>query len=181
MEQKTKEVISQLKSVRQEKGMSLQDIVEQCAANGSFVSLSSVRRVFADDSENAGFRYETTIQPIARVVLGLDETEEEIKSEPHTLTEIETENAAIKTVVSLNEKIIASKERENEQLQASNDALSAQLAARENSIEYLKKQVTEQRRALWGACGLVIFLLLLIIFALVIDKLNPDMGFFWLH
>lgn len=185
MEQKVKEVITQLKSVRQEKGMSYQDIIDQCAANGDYLSMSSVRRVFSPNSEDMGFRYETTIQPIARVVLGLDETEEESKAEGHDLTEIETENYALKTMIALKNKMLEAKEQEIERLMSSTqnqvDAIKSQLETREKNIEYLKSQVTEQRRAVTILAALVIILLLLVIFALVLDKINPDMGFFWLH
>ena len=192
MEKKIKTVIEQLKTVRQEKGLSYQDIVDQCEKNGEFVSLSTVKRVFAADSENAGFRYDTTIQPIARVVLDLDDTEEAPAAEGHTLTEVESENIAMRSVLAIKDTVIDglnqtidtlnraidSKDQEIKRLESTSQA---QIQSRNGSVEYLKNQVTEQRRIIFLSWGFVIFLLLLIIVALVIDKINPDIGFFWVH
>ena len=77
----TKNIVSKLKEAKKVTGMSLQDIVDETTKLGTPVSLSTVKRVFADDSRECDFRHESTLQPISRV-LGLinefnDETEDE--------------------------------------------------------------------------------------------------------
>ena len=69
----TKEIILKLKQAKQEKNLSLEDIV---ALTGDMVSKSSAQRVFADDSENCSFRYNDTIRPLVKALLDVDEIEE---------------------------------------------------------------------------------------------------------
>ena len=68
----TKDIIIQLKRVREERGLSYNDILDLMKANGEFLSKSTLSRVFADGSEEVSFRYEETIRPIANALLDID-------------------------------------------------------------------------------------------------------------
>jgi len=72
----TKELILQLKEVRQEKQLSYNDILETMEKNGDFLSKSTLSRVFAEGSENERFMYETTIRPIAKAMLDIENLED---------------------------------------------------------------------------------------------------------
>ena len=72
----TKELILKLKEVREEKGLSLNEIVGMVEDNGDYVSRSSIQRVFSDGSETLSFRYEETIRPIAKALLDMETIEE---------------------------------------------------------------------------------------------------------
>lgn len=72
----TKELILQLKEVRQEKQLSYNDILEIMEKNGDFLAKSTLSRVFAEGSENERFMYETTIRPIANALLDIETLEE---------------------------------------------------------------------------------------------------------
>lgn len=72
MTEKNIRLIIQLKQVRIEKKYSYQYIVDECERIGYSISMSTVRRVFSEGSEEQEFRY-ATLRPIARVVLDLDE------------------------------------------------------------------------------------------------------------
>lgn len=74
-----KELILQLKQYREEHGLSCQRIVdivcEYAESNNTddYVSLSTVKRIFRDGSENDdSFNYDLTIRPIASALLGAD-------------------------------------------------------------------------------------------------------------
>ena len=71
LQQKIAEIITKLKKVREENGLSYQKITELVEQNGGNVSLSTVKRVFEDGSESYGFQYENTLKPIADAVLGI--------------------------------------------------------------------------------------------------------------
>ena len=71
LKQKVAAIITQLKKVREENGLSYQKIVDLVEQNGGYVSISTVRRVFEDGSEAYGFQYENTLKPIADAVLGI--------------------------------------------------------------------------------------------------------------
>lgn len=74
-----RELILKLKQYREEHGLSCQRIVdlvcEYAEKNGTddYVSLSTVKRLFRDGSEDDnGFNYDLTIRPIASALLGSD-------------------------------------------------------------------------------------------------------------
>ena len=70
-QEKIAEVITRLKRVREENGLSYQRIADLVEANGGYVSMSTIRRVFAEGSETFGWQYENTLRPIADAVLGV--------------------------------------------------------------------------------------------------------------
>lgn len=69
------ELISKLKEAREEGEFTYQRILEKMAERGKFVSLSTLKRVFAKDAEeNAGsFSLENTLMPIADVLLEIED------------------------------------------------------------------------------------------------------------
>ena len=71
LQKRIAEVISKLKKVKEEEGLSCQRIVDLVEENGDFVSLSTVKRVFEEGSETFGFQYENTLRPIAEALLGI--------------------------------------------------------------------------------------------------------------
>ena len=73
----TKDIIIQLKKVREERGLSFNDILQMMENNGDYLSKSTLSRVFADGSEENSFKYEETIRPIANALLDIDEIEDD--------------------------------------------------------------------------------------------------------
>ena len=72
------EIILNLKSVKEKQGLSIPQIKQMVDATGAYLSLSTLRRVFADGSEeDSSFSYENTIRPIAQVLLINDISEDE--------------------------------------------------------------------------------------------------------
>jgi len=70
LQDKIAEIITSLKKVREEEGLSYQRIVDLVEENGDHVSLSTVKRVFEDGSEGYGWQYENTLKPISAAVFG---------------------------------------------------------------------------------------------------------------
>lgn len=69
------ELIKQLKEAKTRGEVTYPRIMERMEKNGKFVSLSTLRRVFADGAElNAGsFSYEHTLIPIAEALLDVED------------------------------------------------------------------------------------------------------------
>lgn len=65
----SQEIILKLKAIKKDHELTLPRIQDLIEKNGEFVSMSSLRRVFAAGSENESFSYERTIIPIARALL----------------------------------------------------------------------------------------------------------------
>lgn len=73
----TKDIIIKLKEVRDEKGLSLNDVLDMVEQNGGYVSKTTLSRVFAEGSEDIKFRYEDTIRPIANALLDMETIEDD--------------------------------------------------------------------------------------------------------
>lgn len=72
---RAQELIRQLKEVKEKNEITYPRIMERMEKNGKFVSLTTLRRVFADGSENnaGNFNYESTLLPIAEVLLNVED------------------------------------------------------------------------------------------------------------
>lgn len=72
---KSQELIQQLKEIKSKNEITYPRIIERMEKNGKYVSLTTLRRVFADGSEmNAeSFNYENTLLPIAEALLNVED------------------------------------------------------------------------------------------------------------
>lgn len=72
---KAQELIKMLKEAKQRNEVTYPRILDRMEKNGKFVSLTTLRRVFADGSEqNAqSFNYENTLLPIAEALLDVED------------------------------------------------------------------------------------------------------------
>ena len=137
--EKVAEIIAQLKVVRAEKELSYQKITDMTEEIGSPISLSTVKRVFTDDSHT--FRWDT-IKPIATVVLGVGfETPEPDKKDPNQPQLYYAEIEALKALV---------------------EAKGEMIAAKEQSIDILQKQLRHQQIAT-AAMSVVLAIMLVVV------------------
>lgn len=135
----SKEIITQLKLVREERGYSYGDIVNLVEENGSYVSKSSVQRIFAEGSEENSFDFEKTIKPIADVLLDVYGDEE--------TDDLDTK--AMKAMLRYKSQRIAELERQVKTLEtdivkvklSNHEKLEAEREKHNKSIEFLKKQI----------------------------------------
>ena len=106
-----KEIVLKLKAVKEKDGLSIHDIMDRIEASGAFISESTVRRVFRDNSEDElGFTYAKVLKPIADVLIG-----EETADDPALLEKNGALHAIIReknrTIESLQEKLDAANAR----------------------------------------------------------------------
>lgn len=128
----SKEIILKLKEVRLEKGLSLNDIVDLVEKNGDYISRSSVQRVFADGSEDATFKYDETIRPIANALLDIDRIE----------TEDDLDTQALKTLLQYkNQRIKELEQQLDKEKLKYHEKLDKERDQSRKSIEFLKEQV----------------------------------------
>ena len=134
-QERISEIILQLKQIRIERNLSLQDVHDLVTGSGGYISFTSVRRVFAEGSENQRFRYMDTIQPIVRGLLGV--TEETPENNDISANEIDT----LKNVILLKDSIIQEQQKELEELtiRCNKAEIDAEIQLQETSKEYQKK------------------------------------------
>lgn len=155
----TKDVILKLKEVKKEKGLSLDKIIALIEENEEYVSKSTLSRVFSDGSEDRGFRYETTLRPIANALLDIETIED--SDDPDTQAyksilklkkDVIEENS--KKIAELQEELQNQKtryhkkfERETAHFQRSLDFATAQIALKDKRIDQLldmNEKLTQQ-------------------------------------
>lgn len=117
----TNDLIRQLKIIREKQNLSFQQIYSMLEDANLHVSLNSIKKVFSDGSENEHFRYHDTLQPIARVLLGVYE-------EDRGDSEIDALHAAIR----VKDELIARREHE----------LAAAQSEHARRTEFLLKQIS---------------------------------------
>jgi len=90
------ELIKEAKSIKQSKKITYANILDAMTENGiPAISLSTLRRVFAPDSEDKAqsFKYEETLLPIVEAIRSLDGTTDENPQEE--------ENQALRVIIDL--------------------------------------------------------------------------------
>lgn len=187
---KKEEVLRQLKIVRKAKNISYQAIVDGTEELGMAVSLSSVKRVFAEDSKACDFRYDSTLKPIVRFVMGVAGDIEE----PKTYEEAKINVEGLAAVVHLKDEMLS--RAEQELLRSREDhklEIERLQAAEERKIAYLKEEIKrarddkehlEIRLARWRTTtilflSLFVTSLLFVIAYLLTDHRTPEWGIFF--
>ena len=135
----TKDLIIKLKEVREEKGMSFNDILKLMEKNGDYLVKSTLSRVFAEGSEDCSFKYEETLRPIAKALLDI-ETEEETD---------DLDTKALKSLLKYKIQRIEELEKQVEHLESALDKekikhhekLDEERAMYDRRVEFLKEQV----------------------------------------
>lgn len=152
MGSKKEEVLRQLRIVRKAKKMSYQSIVDATESIGAAVSMSSVRRVFDERFHADDFKYDTTLKPIVRVVMGI---EEEFYEEPQTLPEATANVEGLVAVVDYKDSTI--------------DRLQTELAASKRWLKALRIAAV--------IMGVSIIVLMMLLEAyIVLDLDHPEWG-----
>ena len=70
---KSQELIKKIKQAKEENEITYPRLMEMIQNNKKFVSKSTLMRVFKEGSENDTFSYETTLLPIAEVLLSSED------------------------------------------------------------------------------------------------------------
>ena len=101
---RTREIIIQLKNIKEDKDLTNQDILDLVEASGGVTSMTTIRRVFAEGSENQSFSYRNTIQPISHAMLAISEQLDE--------NVLQAQLDALKQVVELKDALISELQRD---------------------------------------------------------------------
>lgn len=128
---RTREIILKLKSIKEEKELSCQEILEMVEACGGVTSMTTIRRVFADGSENQGFSYRATIQPISHALLAVSEAEKVTEMNDNVL---QAQLDGLKQACELKDTVI--------------DALQRELEAEQKKVAHLLKETERMGKML---------------------------------
>jgi chromosome segregation ATPase len=131
----TKDIILKLKEVREQKHLSLNDIVNLVESNGGYISRSTVQRMFQEGSENCSFKYDESLRPVANALLDIDRIEPE--------DDLDTQ--ALKVLLQYKNMRIQELENQlDKEKLKSIDKLEAERERSQRSIEFLKDQIEKK-------------------------------------
>ena len=170
---KMPELILQLKAAKAERGLSNPDIVQLLQERGRYISISTVKRVFAEGSEHQSFWYEESVQPIEEILL--------IEVAPTPVEELESIEDAQQYVSQIEglQAAASFKDELIDELRNSNTELKASIEKKEKTIEKLENDLASYRKKLWVSFSAVIIVVILAFIYLIIhDVPNPEYGIF---
>ena len=174
-------ILAKLKAAMDAKGLTCQKVAKLTEERGEAVSESTIRRMVKEGARLDDFRYETSVRPVVRIVLGLDEeTEKPNTNDPEQLEQYYTTIEALKPVVDFKHSQIVEQESEIEALRAELSELKRNRKeeiekvenADQKKIDYLKETIKDLKDAAkWykrviGILGVFCFLVLV---ALILD------------
>lgn len=134
----TREVILALKQVKTEKHLSLDKIMVMMVSNDPSTSISktTLARVFAKGSEEQLFRYETTLRPIANVLLDMETIE----------SDDDLDTKAMKSIIKLKKDLIEELEDklhtvESEEKRKYHEKLAKETEGFQKSLDFAMHQI----------------------------------------
>lgn len=130
----THDLIQQLKAIKEEQHLTPQRICEMLDAANCHVSLNTVKKVFAEGSEDQHFRFHDTLQPISRVLLG-------IYGEDKGVSEVDALHAAIRVKDELIEKLEHELAEQKDGALRGNAFLRHQIELKDERIDKLMARV----------------------------------------
>jgi hypothetical protein len=134
LEKLKRKQIKRLKQIKQEQGLSISQIMDIMEKQGKFVSEGTLKKVFADGSEDKPFRYQDSIAPVADVLL-------DIYGDTSGLDDVESLRQIIREKNKLIELFVIKIEELGEEAKAREKLYEDRKAAFEKTIESLELQV----------------------------------------
>ena len=175
---KVPEIVTQLKAVKAERGLSNSDIFNLLQDKKYSTSISSVKRFFADGSEDVAFSYEDTIKPLVEVLL-VDATPVPVE-ELDSLADAQQYIAQIEGLQAdalLKDKVIEDLNNSNSSLQTTVDTQTTTIQTQAKTIEDLTKTRKVYRIATaFLVVAFVLLTLMVFTYLIIHDAPNPGYG-----
>lgn len=158
-QERIKDIIAQLKALKESKGLSIQDICDTLDRTNNHLAKNTVAKIFSDGSEDFGYQYDT-IRTLADVMF-------------HVYSNDADDNAEIKglksTVQYQNIIIDQLRSQIETERKAAEDALEAEKAANIRRVEFLRDRVQKQDLRIEQKDRLITIMMMI-----YIRKLDPD-------
>lgn len=137
-------------------------------ADRTNVPKSTISRIFSDKQTDCRF---TTMQPVVCLLSGCEHADLDCDNTGRLSNEALVEQIKVK------DELIRHLEEETKIL---NEHIERAKKEEAESLAYMKKKEKGHVRLIYTLALMLAITLLLIIAALVVDRINPNIGFFWL-
>jgi hypothetical protein len=143
LEKLKKSTIIKLKRIKQEQNLSIKKIMDLLEDQGQFVSEGTLKKIFAEGSEEKSFRYQDTLAPLADVLLDIYGDQSEVNDVATLKRIIREKNKQIEfLMVKMEEQKEVYAERKNMYERRIED-LNAQLKRLDISVEKKDKMLEQ--------------------------------------
>lgn len=134
VEKLKRKTIKRLKQIKSEQGLSIPQIMEMMERQGKYVSEATLKKVFADGSEEKSFRYQDSIAPVADVLL-------DIYGDTSGIEDIESLHHIIREKNKLIEMLVIKVEEQAEDAKNRDKLYEDRKSAYEKTIASLELQI----------------------------------------
>ena len=135
---RAQELVKKLREIKARNEITYPRIMDLMAQNGKEVSLSTLRRVFANGSDPDGFSYEHTLLPIADVLLHIEDNNE-VRDVPPDPRDKEIEG--LKAVIACQNEELAQLHSSKEFLEERVTFLLEQIAIKDRRMDEKDKMI----------------------------------------
>ena len=148
VEKMKRKTIQRLKEIRDEQGLTITQITDLLERQGKFVSESTLKKIFADGSEDMNFRYQDSIAPVAEVLMDIYGDTSGLEDAESLRQIIHEKNKLIEFIlIKLEEKELESQNREK-LYQDRKDAFERTITALESQVKHLQEQLIRKEDAI---------------------------------
>ena len=130
-----RDTVERLRKVKRDNGLTLTQIMDMLEKNNCYISEATIKRLFAENNDPASFKYQSTIAPLADVLLDMYSDDSGSEDIAALKALIHDKNEMISILVVKNEEIRADFEKRLNHLQNQIAMLEDHLMFREKQID----------------------------------------------
>lgn len=132
-----RDTVERLRKVKKDNGLTVSGIMDMLEKKNYFISEATLKRVFSENNDPKSFKYQSTLAPLADVLLDMYIDDSGIEDVSALKTMIHDKNEMISILVVKNEEIRADYEKRIAHLQK-------QLATMEEHLLFREKQIDKK-------------------------------------
>ena len=136
-----KETVERIRKVKKEKDMTISDILDLLERKNYFLSEATLKRVFSENNDPGSFKYQSTIAPLADVLLDFYEDQSGTEELTALKSMIRDKNMTIAILIAKNEELRADYDKRIAHLQKQIDRLERNLDFREGIVQQKDKVI----------------------------------------
>ncbi|NLG04146.1 MAG: hypothetical protein GX567_10010 [Clostridia bacterium] len=130
-----RDTVERLRKVKRDNGLTISQIMDMLEKKNCYISEATIKRVFAENNDAVNFKYQSTIAPLADVLLEIYNDDSGSQDVSALKALIHDKNEMISILVVKNEEIRADYEKRISHLQKQIDTLEEHLLFRERQID----------------------------------------------
>ena len=135
IERLKRDTVERLRKVKKDNGLTIAQIMEMLEEKNCFISEATIKRIFSENNDPTSFKYQSTIAPLADVLLDLYSDNSGSQDVVTLKALIHDKNQLISILVMKNDEMRADFEKRIDHLQKQLETMEEHLMFREKQID----------------------------------------------